>query len=116
MRRLPPFVCLGLICASITAAGATLKAAAAAGFDRYVTLTERRIDAEVAKPGQFLWIDAHPPNRRTELQRGLRDGGIIIERLETRDGSKSIDFPGALLHHWSASCSCLACISTKPWR
>jgi hypothetical protein len=100
MRRLSAVVCLGLICASIPAAGAILKAAAATGFDRYVDLTERRIDAELAKPGQFLWIDAHPPARRTELQRGLHDGGIIIERLETRDGSKSIEFPDALLHHW----------------
>jgi hypothetical protein len=100
MRRLPACVCLGLMCASIPLAGAVLKTAAGSSFDRYVTLTERRIDAEVAKPGQFLWIDAHPPDRRTELAKGLRDGGIIIERLETRDGAKSFDFPDALLHHW----------------
>ena len=100
MRRLPAFVCLGLICASIGVAGAILKAAAASSFDRYVSLTEHRIDTEVVQPGQFLWIDVQPPNRRVELQRGLRDGGVIIERLETRDGSKSIDFPDALLHHW----------------
>jgi len=100
MRRVPAFVCLGLICASIPVAGAVLKAAAAASFDRYAMLTERRIDAEVAKPAHFLWIDAHPPGKRAELDKGLRDGGIIIERLETRDGTKSFDFPDALLHHW----------------
>src|SRR5436190_20237002 len=100
MRRLPAFVCLGLICASISVAGAILKAAAASSFDRYVSLTEHRIDAEVAKSGQFLWIDVQPPNRRVELQRGLRDGGVIIERLETGDGTKSSDFPDALLHRW----------------
>lgn len=100
MKRLPAFVCLGLICASITVAGAILKATAATSFDRYVNLTERRIDTEVVNPGRFLWIDVQPPNRRVEFQRGLRDGGIIIERLETLDGSKSIEFPDALLHHW----------------
>jgi hypothetical protein len=100
MRRLPAFICLSIVCASIGVTGAVLKAAAASSFDRYASLTERRIDAEVAHPGQFLWIDMHPADRRAELQRGLRDGGIIIERLETRDGSKSIEFPDALLHHW----------------
>jgi hypothetical protein len=100
MRRVPAFVCLCCICTSITLAGAVLKAAAASSFDRYVTLTEQRIESEIAKPDQFLWIDAQPSNRRAEFQRGLRDGGIIIERLETREGSKSIEFPDALLHHW----------------
>jgi hypothetical protein len=100
MRRLTALVCLCVLCLSAAVAGAVLKAAAAANFDRYAKLTEQRIEAEVAKPGPFLWIDAQPANHRTELQRGLRDGGVIIERLETRDGSKSIDFPDALLHHW----------------
>jgi hypothetical protein len=88
------------MCASAAIAAATLRAEAAASFDRYTALTEQRIEREVASPASFLWIDTQSPNRRNELQRGLRDGGVIIERLETRDGSKSIDFPGALLHHW----------------
>lgn len=93
-------VCLLVLCASVTIAGDVLKPAASINFDRYVKLTERRIEGEVAKPGAFLWIDGQQPNHRTELVRGLREGGIIIERLETRDGAKSIDFPDALLHHW----------------
>jgi hypothetical protein len=100
MRRLAAIVCLFGLCSSAAIAGATLKAAAAAGFERYAVLTEQRIEAEVTKPGPFLWIDAQPPPRRSELQRGLQDGGVIIERLETRDGSKPIDFPDAMIHHW----------------
>lgn len=100
MKRLPGLVCLLVLAASASLAGAELKAAAATAFDRYVKLTEQRIDREVAKPGPFLWIDAQPANHQRELHRGLREGGIIIERLETRDGSKPIDFPDALLHHW----------------
>lgn len=100
MRRLSTFVCLCTLCGSVALAGAVLKAAAASNFDRYAKLTEQRIESEVRQPGSFLWIDAQPKNRHAELQRGLRDGGVIIERLETRDGSKSINFPDALLHHW----------------
>jgi hypothetical protein len=93
-------VCLFGLCGSAALAGATLKVEAATAFEHYEKLTEQRIEAELVKPALFLWIDAQPADRRRELQRGLRDGGVIIERLETRDGSKSIDFPGALLHHW----------------
>ncbi len=42
------------------------------------------------------------------MQRGLRDGGLIIERMETRDGGKSIEAPDALIHHWLASYLCPA--------
>ncbi len=101
MTRKPlALLCLLLLCASAAVAAATLRPAAAAGFEKYTALTEQRIDREVVSPAAFLWLDTQPASRRAELQRGLRDGGIIIERLETRDGSKSIDFPGALLHHW----------------
>ncbi len=79
---------------------ATLEPDTAAAFQRYVTLTERRIQGEVDSPDRFLWIDTVPQDRRTEMQRGLQQGGVVIERLRTRDGSASIDSPGALIHHW----------------
>jgi len=34
------------------------------------------------------------------MRRGLQDGGVVIERLETKDGNRTIDAPGALIHHW----------------
>jgi hypothetical protein len=99
-KRFSGLVCLFLFAGSVAIAGAVLKAAAASNFDRYAKLTEQRIEGEVANPTTFLWIDTQPANRRNEYQRGLRDGGILVERLETRDAGKSIDFPDALLHHW----------------
>ena len=80
---------------------ASLSPKAAAAFDRYVTLTEQRLDRELAqRNGTFLWIDTLSSARQAEMRRGLQDGGIVIERMETRDGSRSIDAPGALIHHW----------------
>lgn len=79
---------------------AELKPATSAAFDRYVRLTEQRIDAKVARGSDFLWIDTLPQNRRAEVQRGLKQGGVIIERLQTRDGSKEIAVPDGLIHHW----------------
>src|SRR5687768_5546780 len=98
-RKLTLLICL---LASVTAAisAAELTPAMSAAFARYAALTEKRISAEVGRPSGFLWIDGLPKNRRTEVLRGLQQGGVIIERLETRDGSKEIDVPGGLIHHW----------------
>jgi hypothetical protein len=100
-RRLAVIVCV-LAAAGITVGAAVLKAATAASFDRYVRLTEARINGEVSKTSGFLWIDGLPAGRQAELRKGLHDGGVIIERLETRDGEKSIDVPDGLIHHWVA--------------
>jgi hypothetical protein len=91
---------LALCGASVALCAATLKPDAVAAFDRYVTLTEQRIDGENARGQNFLWIDTLSESRQAEMRRGLHDGGLIVERLETRDGSKSIDAPGALIHDW----------------
>lgn len=79
---------------------AELTPATSAAFDRYARLTEQRISADVSRPADFLWIDTLPQNKRAEVQRGLRQGGVIIERLQTRDGGKEISVPDGLIHHW----------------
>jgi hypothetical protein len=98
-RKLRFLICLLALSTTATAA-AGLSAATSAAFDRYVRLTEQRIDAEVSRPTDFLWIDTLPKARQTEVLRGLQQGGVIIERLQTRDGSKEIEVPDGLIHHW----------------
>jgi hypothetical protein len=98
-RKLTLLLCL-LLLTSAAIGAAELTAAMSAAFDRYARLTEQRINAEVARPADFLWIDALPQNRRAEVLRGLQQGGVIIERLQTRDGSKEIAVPDGLIHHW----------------
>ena len=95
-----PVVLLFLLLSSVAIAAAELTPATSAAFDRYAGLTEQRINAEVARPADFLWIDSLPQNRRAEVLRGLQHGGVIIERLQTRDGSKEIYVPDGLIHHW----------------
>lgn len=77
-----------------------LAPATSAAFDRYARLTEQRINAEVARTSEFLWIDTLADNRRAEVLRGLQKGGVIIERLQTREGSREIEVPDGLVHHW----------------
>jgi len=98
MRKLLAIFCL----VAVSAAGpaASPDADTAAAFHHYVRLTEQRINTDVAKSDGFLWIDTQSPSRRADLQKGLHQGGVIIERLQTRDGPKAIEAPDGLIHHW----------------
>ena len=98
-RKLTLSLCL-LACASIAVTAAGVTPATSAAFDKYARLTEQRINTETAGGPAFLWIDTLPQNRHAEVLRGLQQAGVIIERLETRDGSKEIDVPDGLIHHW----------------
>ena len=78
---------------------AELSPATSAAFARYARLTEQRIDADVRNGSAFLWIDSLPRSR-TDVPKGLQQGGVIIERLQTRDGRNEIPVPDGLIHHW----------------
>lgn len=69
-------------------------------FDRYVRLTQSQIDSQLASRAPFLWVDRLPQDRREAAYRDLREGKVVIERLETLDGGKKITVPGGLIHHW----------------
>ncbi len=96
-KRLALVLC---VCACGAVFAADLMPATAAAFDRYARLTEQRIHAEVARTKDFLWIDTLPDSRRAEAVSGLKQGGVIIEKLQTRDGDREIDVPDGLIHHW----------------
>lgn len=90
---------LALLAPSIVGAE-DLKPKTVEAFNRYVQLTEAQIDSELARREPFLWIESLPENRREAVYRDLRDGKVVIERLETLDGGNKIEVPGGLIHHW----------------
>jgi hypothetical protein len=71
-----------------------------AAFDRYVRLTETRIDDEVRGAAPFLYLDRLTDAARRDAGQKLRRGEIVIDRLETKDARKTIDVPDGLCHHW----------------
>jgi len=80
---------------------ADLKPQTLAAFSRYVQLTETRIDAELKRSGQFLYVEGLPEARRAQVLARLHNGEIFIEPLSTPDASgKEIVPPGGMLHHW----------------
>jgi hypothetical protein len=94
--------CLALAAMAPPAAlyGADLHPTTAAAFDRYVKLTESRIEEELRGRLPFLWVDRLPEAQRRDADARLRRGEIVVSRLETRDGASSIKIPDGLCHHW----------------
>jgi len=81
--------------AAPAAAAAELQNRTIQAFDRYVRLTEARLNGNV-----FLWIDGLPETRRREALDAVRRRELSIERLETKDNGREIDAPGGMIHHW----------------
>ncbi|MGB0036475.1 MAG: hypothetical protein WBP79_13480 [Candidatus Acidiferrales bacterium] len=97
-------VCLAvtLLVASPTDA-ADLKPKTVEAFNRYVQLTEEKIDSAPASRNSNLWIESLPENRRVAAYAQLREGKVVIERLETMDRGNLIPVPGGMIHHWIAT-------------
>jgi len=99
---------LALLAAGLLAAqvpdvvSAELKPSTVEAFSRYVSLTEARIEKQVADPRNFLYVDQLPESRRSHVLSELKQGRIFMERLVTRDASGGeIDAPSGLIHHWA---------------
>jgi hypothetical protein len=89
-----------VLCLATSRAGAAeLKPATVAAFDRYVRVTETRMDGDAP----FLWVDALEETTRRGRLETMRRGQLVIERLQTREAGKEIDIPGGMVHHWLGS-------------
>src|SRR5713101_5224292 len=82
------------------AGAAELKQETTEAFNQYARVTEDRM-AEGLRDGRtFLWVDSFPELQRDKLYTQLREGQIVIERLETLEREKRIRVPNGLIHHW----------------
>ncbi len=80
---------------------ADLRPETAAAFGTYVQLTEARINREVSHTEMFLYEDELPQPRRSDVLASLKRGEILMERLQTFDGSgHKVEAPDAIIHHW----------------
>jgi hypothetical protein len=95
---------VGLLAALLAMPGrskaAELKPEAVRGFNRYVQLTEQRMQVELQPGGAFLWVESLPESRRGDVYSRLQRGEIITSRIKTQDATGQLQTPGALIHHW----------------
>jgi hypothetical protein len=92
-----------LLCAAAwcsTARAAELKQKTTTAFDRYVAATEARFANELRPDGPFLYIDAMNPDAKRQAYDQLKNGEILVQKLETRAPGVSSDVPDGMVHHW----------------
>ena len=86
---------------ALPAGAAELEPRTVQAFERYAKLTEAQIDSELAdRQRGFLWVERLMEERRAAAYAQLREGDVVIERLETLDDGKRIECPGGMIHHW----------------
>src|SRR5712664_490067 len=85
-----------------SAGAAELKQETSEAFDHYIRVTEDRMTEELHDGRAFLWLDGFAEPQRDRLNVQLRQGEIIVERLETLEKEKHIRVPNGLIHHWIA--------------
>lgn len=83
----------------IPARASQLKPETAAAFERYVALTEARMDDDV-RLDQFLAIDRLPDLQRKQAYDQIQKGQVYIEELHTQEDHHPIHIPSGLIHHW----------------
>ena len=82
---------------------AELRADTLDAFNRYVRLTESRMDTEMRGQAPFLWVDQLGGSARDEAYARLKRGDVVVSRLVTLDKGRSIESPGGLIHHWTGT-------------
>jgi hypothetical protein len=79
---------------------ADLQPQTAKAYNRYIELTGAQVSTELAQSGPYLWVEHLPVAQRAADEEQLRNGQLVIERLETLDSGKPIPTPGGIIHHW----------------
>lgn len=84
----------------IIAPAAELKKSTLDAFNRYVQLTEQQLNAQQSKGAPFLYTDRpNATDRQSDLTH-LRQGEVVVRRMQTLDSGKKIDAPDGMIHHW----------------
>jgi putative flippase GtrA len=91
---------LALVASAAPVEAAELRPITLDAFNRYVRVTESRMDGELQGKAAFLWVDRLPEAERLEAYARLKRGDTVVRRLVTRDAGREIDSPDGLIHHW----------------
>jgi len=102
MRQITALLLVVWIAAGLlvpSAEGAELKSATVAAFDRYIRVTEARMEDDL-REGHFFFVDRFPDNRRHAIDAQLLRGMVDIQRIQTLEKGRTIPIPSGMIHHW----------------
>lgn len=81
---------------------AELKEKTTDAFDKYVSATEARINSELRSGGTFLYVDGLSGNSKNNAYEQLKNGEILVQKMETSGPGITADPPDGMIHHWVA--------------
>ena len=87
-------------CAVALVNAAELKTKTLEAWERYVTVTEARMQTQLDGEAPFLWVDSLVDDEREAVYARLRGGEVVIDKLETREHGDKITVPDGTIHHW----------------
>jgi len=99
-RRIFPFLLLCVLAWRQAASAAELKQKTTTAFDRYVAATEARFANELRPGGTFLYVDGLSADAKAKAYEQLKQGEVLVEKLETKAPGVSSDVPDGMVHHW----------------
>src|SRR5690349_20422185 len=96
---------IGVALASLSpsAKAAQLQSNTAASYEKYIRLTEQRIDEELRlakSDARFMTFDFSSGDQGRQLRDSLKRGDIHVEKMRTREGRREIEADDGLIHHW----------------
>ncbi|HEX3378024.1 MAG TPA: hypothetical protein VHS29_14235 [Candidatus Acidoferrales bacterium] len=83
----------------VSARATELKPETAAAFDRYVRITESKMESNLQN-NRFLVVDQLPDAQCKAAYEQLHRGQLFIQEMNTQDGHLTIRIPNGLIHHW----------------
>jgi hypothetical protein len=99
-KRALAVFCAACLALPVRAGAADLQPQTTRAYDRYIELTAEKVTVELAQSGPYLWVERLPTEQRAASEEQLRQGQLVIERLDTLDSGKPIPVPGGIIHHW----------------
>jgi hypothetical protein len=72
-------------------------------FERYVRVTEARLERQAGGKAPFLLVDGLPESRRVAVLARLRAGEVVVDRLEAHVGGRAIEVSAGMCHNWSGT-------------
>ncbi len=102
-RFLPATAAMCVACLGSPLAGAELRKETAEAWNRYVRITQERIETELRSGAGFMARDFLVP-AQTGSTPALRRGNILVTVMQTADAlGGAVPVPGGMIHHWLGS-------------
>lgn len=77
-----------------------LRADTSRAFDQYIRAKEARSNADLAKKGNFLWIDSLPQSQRDQAYASLHQKQILVQIDSQCSSPNCTQVPEGLIHDW----------------